>query len=349
MRIGAVDTDDRVVVIAEIGNNHEGDVDLAREMVRAAAGAGAHAVKFQAIDPRRLVRPSETARIAQLDRYRLTPADFRSLHELALEHGLGFSCTPFDVDAVPWLAPLVDVFKIASGDNDIPQLMRAIGAAGRPALVSGGMSDTATVRGARDTLRAAGAPQVGVLHCVSAYPTPPAAAQLATIPALRDALGPDTLIGYSDHTLGIDACVVAAALGARVLEKHFTLRHDLSDFRDHQLSAEPAELAALVTRVAQASGDPRGTLASIENAQELIGTPKNGVVAVEEATARAARRSLTPVRDLPAGHVLAPGDLAWLRPRDGLAPADEQRLLGQALTRSVVGGDALQSGDVTAI
>jgi len=329
MRIGSADTTERVAVIAEVGNNHEGDVGVALELVRAAAAAGAHAVKFQAIDPPRLVRPTETARLEQLGRFQLTPEEFGRLHDEARSLGIGFLCTPFDLDAVAWLAPLVDAFKIASADNDFAALIAAAADTGRPVVVSGGMTDLDGMRAARDLVQGRGA-EFAALHCVSAYPTEPEHASLATIPALAAGLG--ATVGYSDHTLGIEACVLAVALGARILEKHFTLRHDYSEFRDHQLSAEPAELAELVRRV--------------EEAQTLIGAPRAGVLAAEEPVSAAARRSIVAASDLPAGHVLRAMDLTWLRPGDGLSPGREDELLGRPLARDVVHGETLLPGDL---
>lgn len=329
MRIGSVDTTEQVAVVAEIGNNHEGDIDVAIELTRAAAAAGAHAVKFQAIDPPRLVRPSETARLEQLARFQLTPEQFGLLHDEARRLGVGFLCTPFDVDAVAWLAPLVDAFKIASADNDFTALIAAAADTGRPVIVSAGMTDLSDVRAARDLVTEHGA-EFAALHCVSAYPTEPQDAALATIRTLAEGL--DATVGYSDHTLGIDACVLSVALGARILEKHFTLRHDYSEFRDHQLSADPTELADLVRRVAEA--------------QTLIGTTRTGVLAAEEPVSTAARRSIVAARDLPVGHVVSAEDLTWLRPGDGLSPGREHELIGRALKRAVTHGETLLRDDV---
>jgi N,N'-diacetyllegionaminate synthase len=331
MRIGAADTGERVVVIAEIGNNHEGDVAVAREMVAAAAGAGADAVKFQAIDPARLVRPGETARIAQLEGYRLSPDQFGELAAQARELGMAFACTPFDLHAVEWLRELVDAYKIASGDNDLDALVGACAATGRPVIVSMGMTGIAGARHAEQVVAAAGAP-FAALHCVSAYPTAPEEAALAQIGVLASQLGSETVVGYSDHTLGVDACVAAAAAGARILEKHFTLRHDLSDFRDHQLSAEPGEMAELVRRVREV--------------ETLLGAPRDGMGEAEAGVAAAARRSIVAASDLPAGHVVGEGDLWWLRPGDGMEAGREGELVGRALVRDMSSGEPFAPADV---
>lgn len=326
MRIGTAETAESVAVIAEVGNNHEGDLDVALELTRAAAAAGAHAVKFQAMDPDHLVLPTETARIEQLRRFQLSQEDFGRLRDEADALGLGFLCTPFDLGGVAWLAPLVDAFKIASADNDFSALIDAAAATGRPVIVSGGMTDTAGLIRARDIVVSHGV-EFAALHCVSAYPTPPEEASLATIPQLRAELG--GTIGYSDHTLGNEACVLAVAAGARIIEKHLTLSHDFSDFRDHQLSAEPHELAELVRQIA--------------DAQVLLGTPRHDLLPGEEAVNLAARRSIATAHDLDAGHVLVWEDLTWLRPGGGIPPGQEGALVGRALVVAVSKGTQLNA------
>lgn len=335
MRIGPWDTDAGVVVIAELGNNHEGDAELALELVRAAAAAGANAAKLQTFDPRWFVRPDNEARMAQMERFRLADDDVARVRDLAHELGLAFVSTPLDLPSVELLEPLVDAFKIASGDNDVPQLLERVADTRRPMIVSTGMSDLAGIRWAKQVvedhwaaLEHEGA--LAVLHCVSAYPAPAEAARLATIPLLAAELG--CTVGYSDHTLGIDTCVAAAAAGARVLEKHLTLRHDYSEFRDHQLSAEPGELTELVRRVRET--------------ETLLGQPRDGLLPEEEAVAEVARRSLVAAADLPAGHVLSPGDLTWMRPRDGLPPAAEGELLGRRLKRALAFAEPVSLDDL---
>ncbi len=335
MTIGALDTDRRVVVVAEIGNNHEGDLGVARELVRAAAGSGADAVKLQMFAARRFVRPSETARLRQLARFELPPAAFAELHDLARELGLGFLCTPLDLESAEFLAPLVDAFKIASADNDWPELLEAVAGAGKPLLVSTGMSDLEGIGRAQQIVearwRALGIDgELALLHCVSTYPVSPARASLATIPALREAFG--VTVGYSDHTLGLDACLAAVALGARIIEKHFTLSHQHSEFRDHQLSAKPAELRELVERVALVTA--------------LVGEPRTGLLAEEEAIAAAARRSIAAAADLSAGRILEAADLTCMRPGDGLAPGRAGELVGRRLRRARAFGEPLSLEDV---
>jgi N,N'-diacetyllegionaminate synthase len=320
--IGTHDLSKRVMVVAEIGNNHEGDLGLAERMIAAAAAAGADAVKFQTITPSRLVSVDQKERRAQLERFALPSEAWSRLAAAAAAQGVLFLSTPFDVDAVPLLDPLVPAFKIASGDNDFLPLLRAVAATGKPILISRGMADRDGIVAALDCLVAGGAREIVVLHCVSCYPT---AQQDANLSALRDLAQLTSWVGYSDHTLGRDAAVLSVALGARVIEKHFTLDKAQSDFRDHQLSADPAEFDSLV--------------AGIRAAETLLGTGGLHMHPCEAPTASAARRSLAASRDLQAGEILRPQDLTWLRPGTGLR--DLAAVEGVALTRGLAAGELL--------
>jgi sialic acid synthase SpsE len=336
MRLGRVDTAQAVAVVAEIGNNHEGDPGVARELVERAAEAGAHAVKLQVFEPRFYVAPSQPDRVAQLERFALGADAVHELHDLARARGLGFVCTPFDLASADLVAPLVDAVKIASGDNDVEPLLERAADSGRPLIVSTGMSTLEGIARARAVIERrwtehGTAAELALLHCVSTYPVPAERAALATIPLLRERF-PGAVIGYSDHTLGLEACVAAAALGARILEKHLTLRHDFSAFRDHQLSAEPRELAELVRRVA--------------GLEAMVGVPRSGVMPEEEPVAAAARRSLRAARPLAAGEPIGAGDLTWLRPREGLPPASAPALTGRRLRVAKAFGEPVREEDL---
>lgn len=330
MKIGPVDLTREVLIVAEIGNNHEGDLDRAEEMIRRAAEAGAQAVKFQSIDPERLVAADQTARLEQLRRFALTADDHARLAAVAADAGVLFLSTPFSLEAVTLLDPLVPAFKIASGDNDFAPLLTQVATTGKPLLISTGMSRPEDIALAAARVRAAwaaaecGDPGLALLHCVSAYPTPSSAANLRAILALPTY---GAIAGYSDHTLGIEAAVLSVALGARVIEKHFTLSKTQSDFRDHQLSAEPQELAELVERVREAD--------------VLLGDGVKRIHDEEAPVAAAARRSICAARDLKPGEVVGPEDLAWLRPAGGLPPGSEGELLGRSVVQPITAGTAL--------
>jgi N,N'-diacetyllegionaminate synthase len=316
MHIGKIDVERQVCIVAEIGNNHEGDLARARRLVRAAAEAGVDAVKFQTIVPERLVSSEQVERLAQLRRFQLDRAAHAALAEDARAAGVMFMSTPFAIDAVDWLDPLVPAFKVASGDNDFWPLLERVARTGKPLIVSLGLGGgrhaqqiVARCRKAWDEL-GIGGDRLALLHCVSAYPTPEESAGLGAIHEVRK-LG--VIPGYSDHTLGIKVAELAVAAGARIIEKHFTLDKAQSGFRDHQLSADPAEMHQLVKAIRRA---------------ERIMLPAEGA---DDANLTAARRSIAAGRDLKAGSVLEAHDITWLRPATGFRPGEESRVVGRTL------------------
>lgn len=333
-RIGDHDIDEQVLIIAEIGNNHEGDVALAEELIGLASEVGADAVKFQTIVPELLTAPEQQERIAQLRRFALTEEHFERLSEVAHDQGVMFLTTPFSETVVPLVERLCPAVKVASGDNDHILLLRAIAATGLPVILSTGMCDLAQVGTAVDALEAVWSdvgqdPGLVLLHCVSAYPTPDADANLRAIVTLGAFGRP---VGYSDHTMGADAAVAAVAVGARVIEKHFTDRHNRSEFRDHALSADPDEFRDLVRR--------------IRETEVLLGEGVKRLMSSEEGTTSAARRSLHTSRPLRAGHVVGPDDLIGLRPGSGISVAQADGLIGRCVARDLPAMHRLQSGDV---
>jgi N,N'-diacetyllegionaminate synthase len=333
MRIGGHDIAARVLVVAEIGNNHEGDLQVARELVRQASESGAHAVKFQVFRTERYVSGSQEARVAQLRRFELRYEDFAGLAELARSLGLLVLATPLDLESAAFVAGIVDGVKVASGDNDFYPLLRQLAAGDKPLVVSTGLSDLDQVGRAVRTIedvRGARSARLALLHCVTAYPAQPAELNLRAIPLLAERFGYP--IGYSDHTLGVQAAVLAVAAGARIVEKHFTLENVESDFRDHALSARPAEMRELVELVAAA--------------EAMLGRPEKAVQPGEEPNVGVVRRSVAAAADLEAGHALEVSDLMWVRPAGGLPPGEEERLLGGRLTRSVAAGELLAEADV---
>jgi len=330
VRIGQFELGERPLLVAELGNNHEGDAGVARELIHAAAAAGADAVKLQTFRVDEFVRPRDEARHRQLARFELSADEVRELGELAHELGLLFVSTALDLPSVELLEPLVDAFKVASGDNDFLPLLDRLADIDRPLIVSTGLLELEEIRALQQRIedrraQRGGEADLAFLHAVTAYPCPPEQVNLAAIPMLARELG--CPIGYSDHTLGVEACVLAATLGAGILEKHVTLAHDFSDFRDHQLSATPDELSELV--------------AALDRAQVLLGAAAKAAQPAEEELRTAVRRAIVAARDLEAGTVVTAADLTWMRPRDGLPPGQEALLVGQRLRRAVARGDAI--------
>lgn len=243
MIIGPVDLARKVLIIAEAGNCHEGDVGRAKEMIHQAREAGADAIKFQTIVPERLVSADQAKRLAQLRQRQLSYDQFAALAREAEQAGIIFLSTPFDVESAFFLNQLVPAFKVASADITFFPLLEAVAQFGKPVLFSTGGSTMTEVVNSMAYFKEV---PVCMLHCVIGYPTPLDQANLQRIHLLKT-LNP--WVGWSDHTLGLAASTAAVAMGARVVEKHFTLDKNLSDFRDHQMAANPLELAELVQRI----------------------------------------------------------------------------------------------------
>ena len=336
MKFGKFDLARRVLVVAEIGNNHEGNFDVARQMLERAAEAGADAVKFQTFIAERFVSPADHERLERLRGFQLSFEQFAMLASRARELGVEFFSTPLDLESARFLDGIQSIFKIASGDNNFIDLIRTVAGFGKPLIISTGFSDQPLLERVHAEVRAAWKargvdPGLALMHCVACYPVPPVQANLAAIDTLRSRF-PGCAIGYSDHTIGIDAATYAVAAGARIIEKHFTLDKNYSTFRDHQLSADPEDLRRMVAR--------------IRELEVLLGNGSREPQQCELAHITAVRRSLAAARDLPAGTTLSAADLICVRPGSGFAPDSAAQLVGRRTSRALSAGTVVQAGDL---
>ncbi len=325
-------------VIAEAGVNHNGDMELARRLVDAAADAGADAVKFQTIRADRLVTAdapkatyqqettgTEESQYEMLRRLELSPEAHRMLAAHCRDRGILFISTPFDEESGEFLCELgVPLLKIPSGEvTNLPYLAH-LAALGRPLILSTGMSYLGEVDTAVRTIEQSGNPPLALLHCVSNYPAAAEDVNLRAMETMRVAFG--VPVGYSDHTTGDEVTLAAVALGACIIEKHFTLDRELPG-PDHRASLEPAELAAAV----------RG----IRKVEAALGSGRKEPAASEANTAEVARRSLVLARDLPAGTTLTAEMMVLRRPGTGLAAALRPLLVGRVLRQDTAAGTLL--------
>lgn len=311
--------DNHVIIIAEAGVNHNGDINLARRMVAEARNAGADYVKFQTAVPELVISSiapkaeyqKETTGNAQsqLEMCRaihLPLCDYAGLNELCRQEGIGFMSTPFDLVSIDTLAPLgMDYWKIPSGEITNLPYLRKIGRRGERVIMSTGMSTIQEVEDAVQVLENAGTPRsnIHLLHCTTQYPTPMSDVNLRAMHAL-DALG-CAGIGYSDHTQGIEVPVAAVAMGAKIIEKHFTLDRTLPG-PDHRASLEPQELKAMV--------------AAIRNIELAMGSGTKDVAEAERPNIEVARKSIVAARDIRRGEILCEENLTVKRPGNGLSP-----------------------------
>ena len=323
-------------VIAEAGVNHNGDLDLALRLVDAAAAAGADAVKFQIIHAEAMVTRETALALYQaknmggairtqydmLRKLELSGDAYVVLRERCERLGLIFLATPFDCAGADFLAGLdVPAFKIGSGEITNPDFLAHVAALGRPVILSTGMATMEEVASALETVRRAGSGEIVLLHCVSSYPAEPEDINLHAMRTMRLVFG--VPVGFSDHTRGVEIAPAAVALGACVIEKHFTLDRSLPG-PDHAASVEPDDLMRLV-RACRA-------------VERAMGDGRKAPAACEADVARAARRSLVAVCTIPAGALIAAEDITCRRPGTGLAPALRDRLVGCRAVREIPAG-----------
>lgn len=331
-------------VIAEAGVNHNGSVELAHRLIDAAADARADCVKFQTFDPDSLATAaapksayqqratgSDESQLDMLRRLALTRDCYPGLIEHCERRHIRFLSTPFDEASADFLEALgMDRFKIPSGEVTNLPFLAFLARKRRPLIMSTGMADLDEVGAAVTTLRAAGATDITLLHCTTDYPTAPVDANLRAMATMQAAFR--TSVGYSDHTTGIEITLAAVALGASIIEKHFTLDRAMPG-PDHQASLEPTELERMVSGI-------RTVEAALGDGQKQ---PRTG----ELANRVVARKSIVAARDIGGNQVIEAADLTARRPGSGLSPALMSSVIGRR-ARSAIAAGALISLDMLA-
>jgi N,N'-diacetyllegionaminate synthase len=333
----------RVYVIAEAGVNHNGSADLALQLVKAAKDCGADAVKFQTFRADRIASKSTMkaqyqerqtgkteSHFEMLQRLELSAEAHQQLIERCRQINIDFLSSPFDEGSVDLLDALgVAQFKVPSGEITNLPLLQYIAEKGRPVILSTGMATLGEVEEAVSALQGAKTVPITLLHCVTEYPAPVGEINLRAMQTLQSAFR--LPVGYSDHTEGIEIAVAAVALGAQVIEKHFTLDRSLPG-PDHAASLEPAALKQMV--------------AAIRNVESALGDGIKGPAPCEMPNIQVARKSVIATRDLPAGHQLRAEDLAIKRPGNGIAPKFLKLLSGHTLRRGVNEDEIIRWNDL---
>lgn len=321
-----------VIIIAEAGVNHNCDYDRAVAMIHAAKAAGADYVKFQTAVPELVISSvapkaeyqkettgAEESQLEMCRKIHLRLEDYAPLAEICREVGIGFMSTPFDLVSIDCLAPLgMDYWKIPSGEITNLPYLRKIARKGGKVILSTGMSELCEVEAALEVLEDndIGRADVALLHCNTQYPTPMCDVNLRAMEQLA-ALHPGA-VGYSDHTVGIEVPVAAVAMGARIIEKHFTLDRNLPG-PDHKASLEPAELASMVS--------------AIRNIELAIGSGEKHVSDSERPNIVVARKSIVAATDIRKGEILTEENITVKRPGNGISPMKWDSVLGTAATR----------------
>ena len=322
----------KVIIIAEAGVNHNGSYELAIKMVDEAKRAGADYVKFQTAKPELVIstfapkaeyqKETTGAAESQLEMCKaihLPLTDYKPLKEYCDKVGIGFMSTPFDLVSIDVLEPLdMDYYKIPSGEITNLPYLRKIASKHRPVILSTGMCEVEEVEAALQVLEQGGVKRsdIIVLHCNTEYPTPMADVNLRAMDDLRRSLGVE--VGYSDHTKGLEVPIAAVALGATVIEKHFTLDKTMEG-PDHKASLEPDELKAMVD--------------AIRNIEQALGDGHKHVSPSERKNMDIARKSIVAARDIRKGEVLTEENITTKRPGNGISPMRWDSVIGTTAIR----------------
>lgn len=327
---------ERVITVAEIGVNHEGNFSRAVEMIELAAQAGADAVKFQTYIPELYISSSQQERLDRVRRFNLSFEQFRQLSVKAKEKNVLFFSTPLDFSSLNLVNELSPVIKISSGDiNNYPLLQRA-SITGKTIILSTGLSTVEEIEKAIDIINKSNSNIIPerkliLLHCIAAYPAPEEEVNLLSIPYLQEKFA--VPVGYSDHTKGILACQIAVALGACIIEKHFTYRKENQTFHDHHLSADPSEFKEMVD--------------NIRRIEKMKGMTEKRPMPSELPFKSHIRRSLAAARDLNPGEILSERDICFLRPEKGIPITKIRSVLGKKIKKHILRGELISEDDIS--
>ena len=321
----------KIYIIAEAGVNHNGDINIAKRLVDAAVDAGADAVKFQTFKAQNLVCKNAGKAAYQLETTEQAETQYEMLKKLELtekmheelvpycrERGIAFLSTPFDVESVDLLLQYeIPLIKIPSGEITNYPYLKKIGKTGKKVILSTGMSTLDEVRDAVQILKNEGTDKIILLHCNTEYPTPMCDVNLLAMKTMQEELG--LPVGYSDHTKGIEIPIAAAALGACVIEKHFTLDRTMEG-PDHKASLEPHELRAMVC--------------AIHNIEQAMGDGVKRPSASERRNIGIVRKSIVAKRDISEGEILSVENITTKRPGTGISPMMWEKVIGQSARKN---------------
>ncbi|MCR5202611.1 MAG: N-acetylneuraminate synthase [Lachnospiraceae bacterium] len=329
---------ENVLIIAEIGVNHNGSFETAKKLIDVAKEAGADIAKFQTAKLDSLV--SKKAHMAEyqkenmgveksqkdmLKELLLSFEDFKKLSDYCKEVGIKFLSTPFDIESIRFLDELQDIWKIPSGEiTNFPYLVE-IAKTGKKIILSTGMCTLDEVENALNVLKNNGASDITLLHCTTDYPTAMEDVNLNAMLTLKNEF--NLPVGYSDHTKGIEVSVAAVAMGARVIEKHFTLDRNMPG-PDHKASLEPEELKALVS--------------SVRNVEKAKGSFEKKPTAAEFKNREVARKSIVAAKYIKKGDLFTEDNLTTKRPGDGISPMRWEEFLGKTADRDYEEDDLIQ-------
>ena len=305
----------KTFIIAEIGNNHEGSFKIACKLINAAKVSGVDAVKFQTYETEKYINSNDSKRFKRLKKFELSKEEFYKLSLLARKNNLKFISTPFDLNSATFLNKIVDCFKISSGDNNYYQLIKHVLRFNKTTFISTGLLNFNDILNLYKFIKNEkfNNSKLAFLYCVSAYPVPDEEVNLLSINFMKEKL-PIT-IGYSDHTIGINASLGAFSLGAQIIEKHFTLDNNYSRFRDHQISLNPDNMKHLVK--------------SIRSIERMMGKKRKIIQPSEKKNFFLMRRSIYSADKIKKNFKINYKNINILRPFKFLMPIDLKKVLSK--------------------
>ena len=303
MKIQKFNLKKKIFIIAEAGNNHEGNFNRAKKLITLAAKAGADAIKFQTFKTENYINRADIKRFKQLKKFELSYMQFKSLKKLARKKKLKFMSTPLDIKSAEFLIKNADLIKIASCDNNFFPLIEKVLKSKKPMIISTGMMNISQIKSLTNFIykiigKKLAEKRVSLLHCVTSYPVNDKFANLKSIEYLIK--NSKLTIGYSDHTMGNEACIAAAAMGAKIIEKHITLNKKFSSFRDHALSADYTDFKNLII--------------SIRKVEKQLGEFSKEVQKPEKKLIKLVRRSAYVNKDIAKGQKTSLENINFLRP-----------------------------------
>ena len=320
------------VIIAEAGVNHNGSLDMALKLVDAASAAKADYIKFQTFQTEKLVAESaplasyqrkncqSSSQFEMLKQLELTDDEFHEIKKRCDEKGIGFLSTPFDERSLKFLEEFdMDFIKIASGEITNLPFLREVAKTGKPVIISTGMATPKEIKDTLKVFESASYPKdkITLLHCTTEYPAPLSDVNLLAMVSIKELFG--TSVGYSDHTNGIEIALAATALGARVIEKHFTLEKKLPG-PDHKASLSPSELMKMVE--------------GIHNVAIALGVKEKKVSSSEKANSKVARKSIVASKPIKEGDIFTADNITVKRPGTGISPMRWDEVIGRKALRN---------------
>jgi sialic acid synthase SpsE len=321
-------------IIAEIGNNHEGSFVMAKKLIQKASKTGVNAVKFQTFKTNDFISNKGKKKI--LKKFEISYENFEKLKKISHSFDLNFISTPLDIESAKFLGKISDAIKISSGDNNFLELIDLCLNYNKQIIISLGLlNHIQTNKNIKEIIKLfsskAALKKISFLHCVSSYPVEYDAANLKRIVELKKNW-PNLRFGYSDHTLGIEACLAASVLGAEIIEKHFTLNKNFSNFRDHALSADVNEMKMIVS--------------GVRKVEKMTSKYSRFLSNDETRNQKIIRRHPFAVREINTGEILNLNNIKFLRPEKPMTPVDLNLFIGKKSKKQIPANNLITKSDI---